>query len=69
MVQQEQISGLPLLIYANKQDLNLSLNAEEIMETLNLNDIKDRNWTIVACSAITNMGLKEGLEWLSSNID
>jgi hypothetical protein len=48
--------------------LNLSLNAEEIMDTLNLNNIKDRKWTIVACSAVTKMGLQEGLEWLSNNI-
>ena len=59
---------MPLLIYANKQDLNLSLNAEEIMEILNLNNIKDRKWTIVACSATTKMGLQDGLEWLSDSI-
>jgi signal recognition particle receptor subunit beta len=59
---------LPLLIYANKQDLNLSLNPEEIMESLNLSDIKDRKWTIVACSALTKMGLQDGLSWLSDNI-
>jgi len=57
-----------LLIFANKQDLNLSLTAEEVMDALNLNDIKDRRWTIVACSATTKMGLQDGLEWLGLNI-
>jgi hypothetical protein len=38
------------------------------MESLNLNEIKDRRWTIVACSAITKMGLQDGLEWLAENI-
>jgi signal recognition particle receptor subunit beta len=56
------------LIYANKQDLNLSLSAEEVMESLNLNNIKDRKWTIVACSATTKSGITDGLEWLSQNI-
>jgi len=59
---------LPLLIFANKQDLNLSLNAEEIMEILNLNNIRNRKWTIVACSAITKLGLQDGIEWLSESI-
>jgi hypothetical protein len=38
------------------------------MESLDLNNIKDRKWTIVASSAITKMGLQEGLEWLAENI-
>jgi hypothetical protein len=38
------------------------------MDSLNLNDIKDRRWTIVACSATTRMGLQDGLEWLGVNI-
>jgi hypothetical protein len=58
-----------LLILANKQDLNLSLGAEEIMESLNLNEIKDRKWTIVACSAITKLGIADGLSWLADNLN
>jgi len=59
------LTGLPLLIFANKQDLNLSLNPEEIMDTLNLNNIKDRKWTIIATSAVTKLGLLEGMQWLT----
>jgi hypothetical protein len=42
----------------------LSLTAEEILDQLNLNRIIDRNWTIVASSAITKQGLSNGLDWL-----
>ena len=35
------------------------------MDTLNLNNIKDRKWTIIASSAITKMGLLEGIQWLT----
>lgn len=59
------MTGLPLLIFANKQDLNLSLNPEEIMDSLNLNNIKDRKWTMIASSAITKLGLLEGIQWLT----
>ena len=45
------MAGLPLLIYANKQDLISALPPEEIEEELSLGMINDRAWTIVACSA------------------
>ena len=63
-MQQPELSNLPLLIFANKQDLNSSLSAEEILDQLNLNRIIDRNWTIISSSAITKQGLSIGLDWL-----
>ena len=57
-----------MLIFANKQDLNLSLNPEEIMDTLNLSNIKDRKWTIMATSALTKVGLLEGIQWLTDAV-
>ena len=68
LLEENQLSGIPLLIYANKQDLNLSLSPEEIMNELNLTNIIDRKWTIVASSAITKVGLNDGLEWLEKNL-
>ena len=52
------MSGLPMLIYANKQDLISALPAEEIEELLSLGMINDRAWTIVACSAKEKEGKK-----------
>ena len=51
LLEEEKVAGVPVLIYANKQDLNGSLSAEEIQEHLNLEQISDRAWTIAACSA------------------
>ena len=64
LLEENLLCGIPLLIFANKQDLNLSLSPEEIMNQLNLNNIINRKWTIVASSAITKVGIVEGLEWL-----
>ena len=64
IIQQPELGGVPLLIYANKQDLNMALGADEIMEQLGLDDINDRKWTIIACSALTKQGLSYGLNWL-----
>ena len=64
ILQQPELSGIPLVIYANKQDLNLALTAEEILDQLYLDKINDRNWTIIACSALTKQGLSSGLDWI-----
>ena len=63
---EDELAGLPLLVYANKQDLIQALPAEELAEKLNLMLIKDRLWCIVACSAKTKEGLIDGLEWLTA---
>mmetsp|Transcript_954 Transcript_954/g.586 ORF Transcript_954/g.586 Transcript_954/m.586 type:complete len:153 (+) Transcript_954:41-499(+) len=42
----EQLKTVPLLVFANKQDLQFALEAEEVMKTLKLADIGDRMWNI-----------------------
>ena len=46
LLQEEQLKGVPLLVFANKQDLEMALEAPEVMETLELNNISDRGWNI-----------------------
>jgi len=64
IIDEEKLSGVPLLIYANKQDLLNSLSASEITAGLNLHAIRDRQWQIVPCSAKNGEGLKDGLEFI-----
>lgn len=45
-----------------------SARASEIAEGLNLHTIKDRPWSIQACSALSGEGVKDGLNWISKNI-
>eukprot|EP01017_Pseudomicrothorax_dubius_P040432 TRINITY_DN6321_c0_g1_i2.p1 TRINITY_DN6321_c0_g1~~TRINITY_DN6321_c0_g1_i2.p1 ORF type:complete len:179 (+),score=57.00 TRINITY_DN6321_c0_g1_i2:168-704(+) len=68
LLEEDDLAGVPLLIFANKQDLIQALPAEEISDTLNLQNIKARQWSIVACSAQTKEGLQEGMEWLIGQI-
>ena len=42
LMQEEKMAGVPLLVYANKQDLVGALSADEIAEQLNLFTIRDR---------------------------
>ncbi len=53
---EDNLKNVPLLVFANKQDLQFALEAEEIMNSLTLMEIKDRTWTIQACSAVTKDG-------------
>lgn len=56
---------IPLLVMANKQDLEGALPAAELAQTLQLQNIKDRPWQIVATNALTGDGLDSGTEWLA----
>ena len=66
---EELLAGVPLLVFANKQDLEMALDAPEVMEHLDLNSISDRSWNIQACSAVTKEGLNEGMTWLIETIN
>lgn len=68
LLQEEKMSGVPLLIFANKQDLVGAAPADEIAEKLDLTSIRDRPWQIQACSAKEGTGLKEGMEWLMKQV-
>merc|ERR1712137_694540 len=60
----DKLKNIPLLVFANKQDLLQATPADEISQTLQLAGISDRTWTIQACSAKEGSGLQEGMEWL-----
>merc|ERR1712166_446653 len=64
LLAEDKLAAIPLLVFANKQDLLQAQKAEEIITAMNLEGIKDRTWTIQAASAKTGEGLQEGMEWL-----
>uniref|UniRef100_A0A8C2HT05 ADP-ribosylation factor-like protein 3 n=1 Tax=Cyprinus carpio TaxID=7962 RepID=A0A8C2HT05_CYPCA len=68
LIDEENLKGVPLLIFANKQDLATASPANEIAEGLNLHTYRDREWQIQACSAISGEGVQDGMNWISNNI-
>jgi len=64
LLSEEALQNVPLLVFANKQDLQFALEADEVINTLQLLEISDRTWHIQACSAMTKEGLQDGMEWL-----
>ncbi len=54
---------------ANKQDLLNALSQDEITLELGLNELRDRTWQILPCSAKTGEGLQEAMEWIVEQIN
>jgi ADP-ribosylation factor-like protein 3 len=69
LVNEEKLDNVPILIFANKQDLMNAHDAEEISEGLNLVSINDRPWHIQPCSAKSGEGLQDGMEWVMEFIN
>ena len=63
----ENLSGVPLLVLANKQDLPDAFSADEVRDRLQLDKATGRNWFVQSAVATKGIGLCEGLDWLSKN--
>ncbi|CAF0884192.1 unnamed protein product [Adineta steineri] len=68
LLEEEKLNGVPLLVFANKQDLLNAAKASDITDGLSLHQIRNRPWQIQGCSAYTKEGVKEGLEWVSKTV-
>uniref|UniRef100_A0A4W5LFA8 ADP-ribosylation factor-like protein 3 n=1 Tax=Hucho hucho TaxID=62062 RepID=A0A4W5LFA8_9TELE len=68
LIDDENLKGVPVLIFANKQDLATASPASEIAEGLNLHTYRDRAWQIQACSAFSGEGVQDGMNWISDTI-
>jgi ADP-ribosylation factor-like protein 5B len=61
------LSEALLLVLANKQDLPVEQGRQtpaQVSEALGLTDLREREWQIMGCSALTGLGLFEGMDWL-----
>ena len=68
MLQEVELENAALLVLANKQDLPNAMSAAEIMEKLELKQLRNREWFIQSTVAPTGDGLYEGLDWLSRTL-
>ncbi|KAF5364000.1 hypothetical protein D9756_000822 [Leucocoprinus leucothites] len=69
MLAEEELKGVPLLVFCNKQDIEGALKPEEISEQLGLaGGEKTRPWSVRGSSATKGEGLEEGLDWLVNAI-
>ncbi|KAL8388643.1 hypothetical protein RB595_009123 [Gaeumannomyces hyphopodioides] len=64
LLQEERLSGASLLVFANKTDVNGCMESGEIIQALQLDEIRTHRWNLLECSAMTGQNLDEGLAWV-----
>lgn len=64
MLREPELEGLPVLVFANKQDLPNAMSVAEVSDRLGLLAIRERDWFVQASCAGSGDGLYEGLDWL-----
>ncbi|KRF83253.1 ADP-ribosylation factor-like protein 3 isoform X1 [Drosophila virilis] len=68
MLMDNRLKRVPLLVFANKQDLPSAMSASEVAEALGLVRLEERTWEIKACTAVDGTGIKEGMDWVCKNM-
>jgi small GTP-binding protein len=69
LLNEDELSNIPVLIYANKQDNPNSLNASQLADAFNMYQIKSHKWFIQPSCASNGNGIYEGLDWLANTLN
>ncbi|KAF8609821.1 putative small monomeric GTPase [Ceratobasidium sp. AG-I] len=69
MLAEEELKGVPVLVFSNKQDVPGALPPGEVSDRLGLaGGEKGREWSVRGSCATKGEGLEEGLDWLVATI-
>ncbi|KJE95735.1 ADP-ribosylation factor 1 [Capsaspora owczarzaki ATCC 30864] len=69
LLEEPQQAEIPILVFANKQDLPNAMTIAEITEQLDLSSIAGKHpWYIQQSSATRGEGLEAGFEWLNTKL-
>jgi hypothetical protein len=64
MLSEDELNGVPLLVFCNKQDVAGAVKPDAISEELGLaGGEKNREWSVRGACATKGEGLEEGLDW------
>jgi small GTP-binding protein len=68
ILSEEDMSQALLLVFANKTDLPQAMTAAEIIDKLQLRQLRGRKWWVQPTCATKGEGLFEGLDWLCQQL-
>eukprot|EP00917_Polyrhabdina_sp_WS-2016_P000809 GHVP01001719.1.p1 GENE.GHVP01001719.1~~GHVP01001719.1.p1 ORF type:complete len:131 (+),score=26.63 GHVP01001719.1:150-542(+) len=68
VLKEERLTGAPVVVVANKQDLSNAYGPGEVENLLDLKLLKNRNVRLVAASAKEGTGVTDAMEWLLEEI-
>jgi small GTP-binding protein len=69
LLDEPELRGVPVLVFANKQDLPGTINAIEMENRLGLSSCREHQYHVQSSIATTGNGLSEGLDWLCDVLD
>lgn len=64
----EELKDVPVLVFANKQDLPRAAEPRVVAEKMDMHKLKGHAWHVQGCNATSGDGLYEGLDWLSTTL-
>ena len=67
MMTESDLHDAKLLVYANKQDMPNAMPSSEMIDALELRNLK-QEWFVQPTCAIDGKGLYEGLDWLARHV-
>ncbi|GMH33177.1 hypothetical protein BSKO_01011 [Bryopsis sp. KO-2023] len=68
LLENKDVEGAPVLVFANKQDLREAMDSAELSQALTLHKIRNHDWHIQASCATTGEGLVDGLTWIAEKL-
>ena len=68
MLNADELQQVTLLVLAHKQDLPTAMSTTEVADRLGLHTLRHRSWFIAGTGNGLDVGLDEGLHWLSRNL-
>jgi ADP-ribosylation factor 1/2 len=68
MLEDEELSSVPVLVLANKQDLPRALPPAAVAEKLKMSSLRGRAWHVQGCNALTGDGVYEGMDWMARTL-
>lgn len=66
MLEDKELTGMPILVLANKIDLDPHLSEQEVIQGLNLDYIVDNPWVVISLSALQGLNIEKIVDWLVS---
>ena len=65
LLEDKELEKKPILIVANKIDVNPHMTAQEIIREMNLDYIYSNPWSVLSISALNGQNVEEVIEWLN----
>ena len=64
LLEDRELLTTPVLVLANKIDLEPHISEAELIRELNLDYIVDNPWIVIPCSALQQLNIDQVVDWL-----